>query len=154
MARFTQTLIDSGFASGVTRYEDHYPGYEESARVVIEVHVESGYPVPAIVDTAAPWCVLDPEIVQRLQAFGPVDYDPTTRLIIRQGSFEGRLLKLNLSLQAEQGDDLLVDATVFVPSLGRGEQWPHPNFIGLDGFLSRIRFAVAPSENAFYFGPL
>ncbi len=154
MARFAQTLIDSGFASGVTRYEDHYPGYEQSARLVIEVNVENRYTVPAIVDTGAPWCVLDPELAQQLQVTQAVSYEPTTMLIIRQGSYKGRLLKLNLTLQAEQGEDLSVDATVFIPSLGPGELWPHPNFIGLDGFLSRIRFAVDPGENAFYFGPL
>lgn len=154
MPRFAQPLIESGFASGVTRFDDHYPGYEQSARVVIEVYVESRYLVPAIVDTGAPWCVLDPEIARQLQVIGPVGYDPTTRLIIRQGAYEGRLLKLNLSLQAEEGDDLLVDATVFVPTLRPGEPWPHPNFIGLDGFLCRIRFAVDASDNAFYFGPL
>lgn len=138
----------------MTRYEDHYPGYEQSARLVIEVNVENRYTVPAIVDTGAPWCVLDPELAQQLQVTQAVSYEPTTMLIIRQGSYKGRLLKLNLTLQAEQGEDLSVDATVFIPSLGPGELWPHPNFIGLDGFLSRIRFAVDPGENAFYFGPL
>lgn len=50
------------------------------------------------------------------------------------------------------GLDLEVDATAFVPTLPSGERWPDPNFLGLSGFLERIRFAIDPAENAFYFG--
>jgi len=38
------------------------------------------------------------------------------------------------------------------PILKSGQAWSYPNFLGLDGFLSRIRFAVDPTENVFYFG--
>jgi len=46
-----------------------------------------------------------------------------------------------------------VQATFFIPALLPGESWNFPNFLGLDGFLNRIRFAVDPAENIFYFGP-
>ncbi|GAB4431459.1 MAG: hypothetical protein Fur0044_29050 [Anaerolineae bacterium] len=61
---------------------------------------------------------------------------------------------MSLSLQAETGDGVEVEATVFVPTLAPNDTWPHPNFIGLDGFLTRIRFAIDPTENTFYFGLL
>ena len=80
-------------------------------------------------------------------------YIPSARLSIRGISYIGKLVRVKIGLRAERGgDDLDVDATVFVPKLRPGVVWPHPNFIGLDGFLNRIRFAVDPSENTFYFG--
>ncbi|HAX76687.1 MAG TPA: hypothetical protein DCY88_12800 [Cyanobacteria bacterium UBA11372] len=46
-----------------------------------------------------------------------------------------------------------VQATVFVPD--REELWGNfPYFIGLGGFLERIRFAFDPASDTFYFGSL
>ena len=47
--------------------------------------------------------------------------------------------------------DALRDAN-FIPILEPGDVWSHPNFLGLDGFLNHIRFAIDAQENAFYFG--
>lgn len=58
-----------------------------------------------------------------------------------------------IGLEAEKGESLTVDATVFVPKL-EDQEWRHPNFIGLSGFLERIRFAIDPDNNYFYFGAL
>ena len=57
-----------------------------------------------------------------------------------------------MRLEASLGEDLDVDATVFVPRLEPGDIWNYPNFIGWDGFLNRIKFAIDPTESAFYFG--
>ncbi len=120
--------------------------------------VVQGTQVPVeeiIMDTSAPWCILDPAIVRRLGLAEVASYKPETKLIIRGIPYEGRLLRTGISLRDEYGEnDLEVDATVFVPTLVQDEVWNHPNFIGLDGFLNRIRFAVDPVENAFYFGLL
>lgn len=67
-------------------------------------------------------------------------------------SYRGSLVRATLALQASAGADLAIEATLFVPVLDPGEVWPWPNFLGLDGFLNRIRFAVDPTENVFYFG--
>jgi hypothetical protein len=62
---------------------------------------------------------------------------------------------MSIGLRNErEGDDLEIPATVFVPTIPPGETWLHPNFLGLTGLLDRIRFAVDPAENTFYFGPL
>ncbi|MEM7537327.1 MAG: hypothetical protein AAF639_34470 [Chloroflexota bacterium] len=52
------------------------------------------------------------------------------------------------------GEPQEVVATVFVPNLSPNEEWLHPNFIGLDGFLNRIRCAVDPASNMLFFGEL
>jgi len=57
-----------------------------------------------MVDTAAPWCIFEPEV--------------------------GDLLRPQLA------------------------DWPGPNFIGYEGLLQRIRFAVDPETNLFYFGQI
>lgn len=59
-----------------------------------------------------------------------------------------------MRFEASIGEPQEVTATVFVPTLHPDDEWRHPNFIGLDGFLNRIRFAVDPATNLFYFGEL
>lgn len=60
---------------------------------------------------------------------------------------------MRIGLWSEETDlSLEVNATVFVPNLRPNEVWPYPSFLGLSGFLERLRFALDPSENAFYFG--
>ncbi len=154
MAEFFPKLARTGFISGVARYEDHYPGQEDSARMVVPLVVADQLTVPAIVDTGAPWCVLDPEIAEWVQDSVQALYTPDQRLMIRGVLYRGRLLRLDLKLPSFQGESLQVEATVFVPTLSTGETWTLPNFVGLDGFLNRMRFAIDPAENNFYFGPM
>jgi hypothetical protein len=60
---------------------------------------------------------------------------------------------LSVKLEATIGTSIDVDATAFVPDVE--EFWGDlPSFIGLMGFLERIRFAVDPSTDTFYFGKL
>ena len=154
MARFAALLISGHFATGVTYYEDLYSDEEQVTRIVLPITVEGQLIVPAVVDTGAPWCVLAPDIANQVGVMTDAEYYPAQSLTIRGVQYEGKLVRMGIGLEAEQGDSLDVEATVFIPILPPGETWLHPNFIGLDGFLSRIRFAVDPSENAFYFGPV
>lgn len=154
MARFATLLISGDFATGVTYYEDLYSDEEQVARMVLPISVEGHLIVPAVVDTGAPWCVIAPDVARRVGAMAGIDYQPDQLLMLRGTRYEGKLVRIQISLEAEEGDSLDVDATVFVPVLSPGETWLHPNFIGLEGFLNRIRFAVDPEENAFYFGPI
>jgi hypothetical protein len=153
MAQFETLLIDGGFATGVTRYAGHYPGDQRNARIVVTIASIGGHAIPMIVDTGAPWCVLDPELAELWGLTPSATYTPSTALNVRGTSYRGSLVRATIVLQATSGADLEVDATFFVPRLGPGEEWPWPNFLGLDGFLSRIRFAVDATEDVFYFGP-
>ena len=50
---------------------------------------------------------------------------------------------------ADEGEDLLVNATIFVPQEG----WPAGrNFIGYTGFLERVKLGMDPQEHHIYFG--
>ncbi len=155
MPRFAQLLIDTNsFASGAAHYADQYPGDERNARLVLAVTIANRATVQAVVDTGTPWCILDPEIVERLE--DAVLFTENLRdLMIRGERYDGRLGRVEITLQADCcGVSIAVEATVFVPTLRLGEVWCHPNFIGLQGFLARIRYAVDPEENVFYFGPV
>ncbi|MBI3762643.1 MAG: hypothetical protein HY260_12400 [Chloroflexi bacterium] len=75
-------------------------------------------------------------------------------MVIRGQRYTGTLHRLDAKIPAEHGDPLTVEATVFVPELLPDDTWDFPNFIGLTGMLERMRFAVVPSSQLFYFGPL
>lgn len=101
-----------------------------------------------MVDTGAPWCIFSPDIGEFLQdGFEPVS--DWLFLSTRLGTFSGVLYRVPLKFAMSEGEPLTINATVFV-----SPDWSGPNFIGYEGLLQRIRFAVDPEENLFYFGPL
>jgi len=150
--RFQQVLISDGFAVGSVNYTDRYPGDERNARIVLTITSPRGHAIEMIVDTGAPWCILDPELAESWGLLAKAEHVSLEWINVRGERFAGRLVRTNLTMQASYGEALTIEATVFVPILRPGQMWSYPNFLGLDGFLSRIRFAVDPTENTFYFG--
>jgi hypothetical protein len=74
-------------------------------------------------------------------------------MLVRGMRLEGSIIRLNMTLPADKGEDLTVDATAFIPDVE--EYWgDFPCFIGQMGFLERIRYAVDPATDTFYFGTL
>ena len=105
-------------------------------------------PVLAMVDTGAPWCLFDPQINEYIQrSFVPVS--DTVSMSTRIGTFSGYLYRVPLTFTTLEDEQTNVEATVFV-----SPHWPGGNFLAYEGLLQRIRFAVDPEENLFYFGPL
>lgn len=117
--------------------------------LTIEQERLKDFPIPVIVDTGAPWSILDPEVAKVWSFTSEV---AAASLNIRGETRRGRLLRAHVILEATNGEDLTVEATFFVPFIDPDEVWNYPNFLGLSGFLDRFRFAVDASENAFYFG--
>jgi hypothetical protein len=154
MTRFARQLFATDFVVGVLSYQDTYPGQAETSRLVLPLILTGQITIQAVLDTGAPWCVLDPEVAEMVITPDLATYAPRERLLIRGTRYDGQLCRIRFNLIAEVGNSLEIDATVFVPILRSEESWSHPNFIGLDGFLNRIRFAIDPDENAFYFGPI
>jgi hypothetical protein len=105
-------------------------------------------PIFATVDTAAPWCIFEPAVAKTLaQDF--LLLEPRITLSTRLGLVQGALYRGSITIPTEEADPLDLDATVFL-----SPDWRGPNFIGYQGLLQRIRFAVDPGENLFYFGQL
>ncbi len=148
MSRFGALFFKHDVASGAARYDDEYPGNAHQARVVVWLSLPDGLEIPAVLDTGAPWCILNPESLPEVAMQGP---GLVRRLVVRGEEYEGRMVRIPLVLRADEGYDLRFEATVFIPQLYPGESWPHPNFLGLSSALDRIRVTIDPGENFLYF---
>jgi len=63
------------------------------------------------------------------------------------GSVRGDLYVLRIELIAEVGQDLGIETVTFI-----SPDWRAPNYLGYTGVLDRVRFAVDPEVNRFFFG--
>jgi hypothetical protein len=140
------------FATGVARYLDVDPWDRipvQDARILVRVGLESGEgSIVAVMDTAAPWCIFKPQVGLSLRrSFVPVL--ERAALSTRLGVFQGSLYRIPLRIEADEGETLSVEGTVFL-----SPDWDGPNFLGYQGLLQRIRFAIDPETNLFYFGQI
>jgi len=155
MPKFDRLLFDNGFAVGSTIYEDHYPGYGSQNHIVITLtpSQDESLSIRAIVDTGAKWCIIDPVIAEDWEKHFFNIYDPHEIVKIRGNEFKGIIAHANIALNAaSSGNDLVLTARFFIPHLESHQIYAMPNFIGLDGMLNYMRFAIDPSENVIYFG--
>ena len=136
------------FTTARAQYLDHDPGSSESTqKIILKITADPlGGVVFAQLDTGAAWSILDAEVAEALSLLG--GSGAPARISTRYGPVEGRLERTSLEILADQGDSLVINATVWV-----SPDWRSGNFLGYGGLLERIRFAVDPSENAVYFGP-
>ncbi|GAB4299066.1 MAG: hypothetical protein Fur0025_37810 [Oscillatoriaceae cyanobacterium] len=140
------------FASGAVGYT-YAPVTEGETtnRLLFRLEIQ-GIPTMAVLDTGAPYVICSPKIA-RIAGVAPESALERKIMLIRGMRLDGLLFRLNVKLKAEVGEDLDVDATVFVPD--SEYLWgDFPSFIGLGGFLERIRFALDPNTDTFYFGQL
>lgn len=57
-------------------------------------------------------------------------------MLVRGNWLEGSIIRLNMTLPADKGEDLTVAATAFIPDVE--EYWgDFPCFIGQNGFLQK-----------------
>jgi hypothetical protein len=141
------------FATGACLYRDQLAsGRAETSRVVVRVSI-SGFQTQAVVDTGGVYLVCDPEISDLLDLTLGASLDVDT-LVIRGYKYEGYLQRVTITMLAEEGENLELDVTAFIPQLSPGQEWQFPSFLGLQGCLEFLRLAIDPSANTFYFGPL
>jgi len=135
------------FASGFATYFEEDPFLESkqtSIHVSIVLNGDVSIPAFARLDPATPWVVLNSELNKQL---GLRATSTEIELQTAAGLMKGSLERFPIILQAEQGDALEIDATLFVC-----DDWQRENFLGYSGFIERIRFAVDPFSKKFYFG--
>jgi hypothetical protein len=142
------------FALGVAGY-DYRPAtsHETTPRLVVEVEID-GILAEAVVDTGGVYLFCNPEIARRL-ALAPTEALSGVQSILFRGVLvHGRLYRLSLTLLADAGEDVTIQTTAFVPEPEEADQWGDmPCLLGLYGCLERVRFAVDPRTEQFYFGP-
>lgn len=144
------TLDGSDFTTGRARYLDTLPTRPGEARVYVRIAVEGmDEPILAMLDTGAEFSVLAREVAEAAGLHQADGQDITMNHRGGAGSTPGRLVRTSVTVLADDGEDLVVDATVFVPN---GE-WPAGrSFIGYTGFLEAVRLGLDPQANDIYFG--
>jgi hypothetical protein len=137
----------STFAAGRARFADSLPGGgEETSKIYVKIEPQAlGDLIIAQVDTGAAWSVFHREVAEAMNLLD--DEGAPVRLRTRFGPLTGRLQRLLVTIVADDGESLDVEATVWV-----SPEWPAGNFIGYSGLLERMRFGVDPASNFFYFG--
>jgi hypothetical protein len=135
------------FATGAAGYVDHGERWEPDARIFVQVELKPVGRFLAMVDTAAPWCILKPELASHVEAH--LERLRPATLISRLGKTKGWLYRGDMTILADRGEPLDIDAVIFL-----SPDWKGENFIGYGGVLQRICFAVDPGANLFYFGDL
>jgi len=137
------------FASSCTPYQDSYEG-RPGNRICITVKFGDLPATTAIVDTGAPYCVLSRE--QIVATHPNYKYEAIGEVTLQMAGIlpHGVIVRWPITLLAEKGQDLTIEGIVFVPD----DDVNIPNFVGLDGCLSRIRFGVDAQKNMFFFGPV
>ncbi len=141
------------FAQGGCAYENRPASEQENTpRIIVPVQIE-GVATRAILDTGGVYLVCDPETAEFL-ALDPAQSLGTETLGIRGMRYAGNLYRLSLGLMATEGVGLQVEVTAFVPQLVTSDAWVLPSFLGLQGCLERLRFAIDPSTDTFYFGSI
>ena len=135
------------FAAGRAEFVD-LPASQQggTAKIYVRIEPESfGSPIDAELDTGATWSVLNAEVAEALDLLG--GSGEPLKISTRLGEYPGRLERIRVDILADEGASLTVDATVWV-----SQDWPGGTFVGYRGLLERIRFALDPSDNSFYFG--
>ncbi|MCX6032674.1 MAG: hypothetical protein NT169_25735 [Chloroflexi bacterium] len=145
---------DEPFATGAMPYSYRPIGDRDpTLRLMLGVAIE-GVLTSAAVDTGAPYLICAPSVARQIRPHSTAALE-RSRILIRGVSVRGGLYVFGLTLSPLRGDGLTVDVIAFVPDAGYAEVWGTlPSFLGTQGCLDRLRFAVDPATDTFYVGPL
>lgn len=147
------SLLPDNFVQGKSVYFDGYLSSETNSRIYTGVSFNHQPATKAMIDTGAPFCILDPEEGINIQnSLSPIETIPLQHQLIP--NLRGSLYRVPITFEAVEGSGLTIEGTVLIPEVQLGAIWHYPNLIGLTGCLERIRFAVDPAENFFYFGSI
>lgn len=146
-----QTASGVPFATGEASWTAAYAlDGDRLTRLFVQVKIED-QPASAVVDTGGAYLIVDPEVAAnlRLERDRAIDRD---RVVIRGLACNGDVHRVLVTFLATAGEPLSFEATAFVPELADGETWPLPSYLGWQGCLDRIRFAIDPVDEVVYFG--
>ncbi len=104
-----------------------------------------------VLDTGAPWNVLQPELVEVMEC-APERLDMPRRLLIRGIWYDGQLARAQYSLIAMVGSPLVIEGLFFIPDAGQQGLESLPNFLGYRGCIERCIIAIDPAEGVVCFG--
>lgn len=142
------------FATGAMqyKYEPVTPNGTDF-RVHLRVEVDE-VPTPAFVDTGGMYLLCPPGLARQLD-LNPEDGWQVEHAILFRGSrLQGTGHRVSLTLIADEGEDVKVEVTAFVPDTSPEQEWESefPCILGLYLCLDLLRFAIDPAAEKFYFG--
>lgn len=150
-------LLDgTAFTSAVTPYQ-HLPlmASEDEPRVLVQVEI-MGFQTRAMIDTGGIYMICSPQIGMFMEFEGLPSLGEAKIGIARLGGIvEGSLFRVPLKILPEAGNVPVLEVTAFVPdnpNLYRMEDDMPYVVLGYYCCLERLRFAVDPLSNRFYYG--
>ncbi len=140
------------FATSAAAYQ-YRPAtvHETIPRLILRVAIE-GLVTHAMVDTGGVYLFCHPIIASEL-AFDATEGLGLQTLIFRQERVQGTLHRVTLTLLADEGDNMPIETTAFVPEASYEGISDMPSILGWHGCLDRFRFGIDPVTDTFYFGP-
>jgi len=141
------------FAAGATEYQ-YRPATERETtpRITVEVEI-AGLRLTAFVDTGGIYFIC-PSSIEHHLGLDFADSVGQDRLVLRNRTIQGSLYRIPLTILASEGEEVTINATAFVPQDAYLDWGEFPCILGMQGCLERIRFAVDPQNEIFYFGEL
>jgi hypothetical protein len=141
------SLNGTRFTTGRARFRDQSPGSQElTAKIFVKIEfpgLDGSW--LAQVDSGSAYPMLETGLAK---ALGVLDGEgDLVRIDTRLGRIRGRLERIPLTLVADEGDSLEMEAVFLV-----SRDWHGKTFLGYSGFLDRLRIALDPPVNLFYFG--
>jgi predicted aspartyl protease len=138
-------MLGPEFVRGWQWYLDHLPEHSDpAARIVIRVFI-AGQEFNALLDTGANGCVLPWSVAEHLL---PDLVNGVSQTRALGGNVHtGRSCLVSLTFIADEGKELTVETVAWA-----SETFPGPSLVGYAGLLEKLRMALDPEENRFYFG--
>ncbi|MBN2366249.1 MAG: hypothetical protein JXL67_08770 [Calditrichaeota bacterium] len=134
--------------TGSCQFYSDYPYGSFNLLVAIQFSLGKSFPkVPGLLDTASRWVVFSREFLESMGIPFIEQNSTVEKMHTRFGLIEGFIDRLSLEIVADKGNSISIDSTCFI-----SQDWPGPPVIGWKGCLERIRFALDPSVDRFYFG--
>lgn len=124
---------------------------DQHNRITIEVEV-GGFPTRAMIDTGGVFLICSGEMSRQINLHWGQG-QATRPLLWRNLRLDGELNRVTVAIPAMVGNSVNIDATVFIPDERSLEDWPieYPCVLGMDRCLDRLRFAIEPGPDTFYF---
>lgn len=135
--------------SGSQRYQQFHPNAPDTIGIVVWIEVSWQTQVAdaqAVFDTGAGWSILNVDSAASLRLLGETG-EETIAISTRLGTFMGELIRLGLTLPTDDGEVVSLEVPFLVC-----EDWYAPTFLGYQGLMDRLAFAVDPSDDTFHFG--
>jgi hypothetical protein len=138
------------FATGAISY-NNAPGTESAKRIIIEV-VIGGQLTTAIIDTALPCSTCSPDFAKLAGLTATDPHSTVESMVVRGVEVEGRLHNVNIDFLKDIGEYLPINAPMFVPDSPEKISMERVfRYLGMEGCLNTMRFAVDSRDQMFYF---